>query len=63
MLFWDELKAHIHPSEVDNYARHVGLARISRNQEVYSELILLRQMESTIQANLTNESHTGKVTA
>jgi hypothetical protein len=55
MLVWDELKAHIHPSEVDNYARRIGLARISRNEEVYSELTLLRQMESTIQANLTNE--------
>jgi hypothetical protein len=55
MLLWDELKGHIHPSEVDNYARRIGLARISRNEEVYSELTLLRQMEATIQQNLTNE--------
>jgi hypothetical protein len=55
MLVWDELKTHIHPSEIDNYSRRIGLARISRNEEIYSELSLLRQLHSNIEDNLTNE--------
>jgi hypothetical protein len=55
MLLWDELKRHLPPSEVENYARRIGLARISRNEEVLSELNVLRQMDATIQTNLTNE--------
>jgi hypothetical protein len=55
MPLWDELKVRIPPSESDDYARRIGLARISRNEAVYAELQLLRQMDAAVQANLTNE--------
>ena len=37
-LIWDDLKKHISPPEVPIYARKVGIARISRNEEVMNEL-------------------------
>lgn len=54
-LLWDELKMHIHPSEVDNYSRKIGIARITRNEEVFSELSTLRLMKSTLQSNISDE--------
>jgi hypothetical protein len=54
-LLWDEIKAHISPSEVDNYARQIGLARISRNEEVQTEFKMLLMMHNTIQTSLTDE--------
>mgnify|MGYP001119787423 CR=1 FL=1 len=54
-LLWDELKSHIAPSEVDYYARCIGLAKISRNEDAYNELQLLKQMQNSIQADLNDE--------
>lgn len=54
-LLWDELKAHIEPSEVDHYARSIGLARISRNEDAYNELQILKTMQNSIQADLNEE--------
>jgi hypothetical protein len=54
-LVWNELKLHINPSEVDSYARRIGLARISRNEEALNELLMLRQMQNTIESNLSDE--------
>jgi hypothetical protein len=55
MLFWDSLKTQLPPSEIDLYAKRIGLSRISRNEEILSELSVLRQMDSQIQTNLSNE--------
>jgi hypothetical protein len=55
MLLWDELKLHINPAEVDSYARQVGISRITRNEEAFSELATLRQMQNTLQDSINDE--------
>ena len=54
-LVWDSLRAHISPSEVDHYARCVGVARINRNEDAFRELQTLKQMQNAIQADLSEE--------
>ncbi|KAH0785506.1 hypothetical protein GPJ56_010527 [Histomonas meleagridis] len=54
-LVWDEIKRHINPSEVDAYARRIGLAKISRNEEAFQELTTLINMKKNIQADLSDE--------
>jgi hypothetical protein len=55
VLLWDELKAHIHPAEVDNYARTIGLARISRNEDTFNELSILLRMRDSLSETLSSE--------
>ena len=54
-LLWDELKSHIAPSEVEYYARCIGHAKISRNEDAYNELQILKRMQNTVQADLNDE--------
>ena len=54
-LVWDELKLHINPPEVDAFARKVGIARITRNEDIYQELETLRTMQNTINSTLNDE--------
>lgn len=54
-LVWDTIKGHINAAEIDNYARRVGIARITRNEEAFSEYQMLKQMQNTIEANITDE--------
>jgi hypothetical protein len=55
LLVWDELKSHVPPAEIDSYSRQIGLARISRNEEVRDELLLLERMQSQLQDDLDAE--------
>jgi hypothetical protein len=55
VLLWEELKAHIHPAEVDNYARTIGLARISRNEDTFNELSILLRMQDSLNETLSSE--------
>jgi hypothetical protein len=52
---WEELRGHIDEAEVDAYARSVGIARISRNEDVFAELATLRQMQENLNATLAAE--------
>lgn len=54
-LIWEDLKAHISPPEVDMYAKRIGIARISRNEEIYNELSTLRKLYNAMQNKLTEE--------
>lgn len=54
-LIWDELKAHIQPAEVDSYARKIGLARISRNEDAFRERQTLLQMQTVIHSDIAEE--------
>ncbi|OHS99108.1 hypothetical protein TRFO_34558 [Tritrichomonas foetus] len=54
-LLWDQLKQHIQPAEVDMYARRIGLARITRNEEANSEKETLLQMQNAIQSDINEE--------
>jgi hypothetical protein len=54
-LLWEELKQHIEPAAVDRYARSIGIARITRNEDVFAELNTLRQMQLTLDDTLTAE--------
>lgn len=54
-LLWDELKTHIEPSEIEYYARCIGLAKISRNEDAFNELQILKQMQNNIQSDLNDE--------
>jgi hypothetical protein len=54
-LIWEELKEHIDPAEVDTYARSFGIARISRNEDAFSELTTLRQMQAALSETLASE--------
>ncbi|OHT05912.1 hypothetical protein TRFO_26190 [Tritrichomonas foetus] len=54
-LLWDELKTHIEPSEVDHYARAIGIAKITRNEDAFQELKVLKTMQSAIQMDLNDE--------
>jgi hypothetical protein len=52
---WEALRQHIHPAEVDRYARSVGLSRISRNEDAFSELSMLRNLQYSLRDALTAE--------
>ena len=54
-LIWDDLKKHISPPEVPIYARKIGLARISRNKEIYNELKTLRKIQNSVQSKIVEE--------
>lgn len=54
-LLWDQLKAHIQPAEVDSYARKIGLARISRNEDAFNERATLLQMQNSIHSDIAEE--------
>jgi hypothetical protein len=54
-LVWDELKAHVGAPEADAYARSVGVARISRNEDAFAELQMLRQMQAGLRQTLAAE--------
>jgi hypothetical protein len=55
VLVWEELKSHVPPAEVDLYARQIGLARISRNEEARDELLLLQRMQTTLTDDIDAE--------
>lgn len=54
-LLWNQLKIHIQPPEVEYYARRIGLARISRNEEAFQERETLLQMRNSIQDDIQDE--------
>ena len=54
-LIWDDLKTHISPPEVPIYARKIGIARITRNEEIFNELKTLRKIQNTVQNQLAQE--------
>jgi hypothetical protein len=54
-LLWEELKGHLDPAEVDSYARSIGLALISRNEDAFSELSALRRLQYTLNDTLSAE--------
>lgn len=54
-LIWDEIKAQIEPSEVEQYSRSIGVARISRNEDAFQELHMLLQMQNTVQSDINDE--------
>ena len=54
-LVWDELKLHINPPEVDTFARKVGIARITRNEDIFQELETLKGMHNAINSSLNDE--------
>lgn len=54
-LLWDQLKAHIQPAEIDSYARRIGLARISRNEDAFNERQTLLKMQNAIHSDIADE--------
>ena len=54
-LIWENLKVHISPPEVDMYAKQIGIARITRNEEIFSELSTLTKLYDSMQNKLTEE--------
>ena len=55
VLLWDELKLHIAPAEVDSYARKIGIALISRNEDSFQELNSLQAIHNNVQFEISEE--------
>lgn len=54
-MLWRELRSRIHPSEVDGFARRIGVARIARNEGAFDEMEMLVKMMDSVGADIDHE--------